>query len=518
MKEADQQRFTELLSWAAQSGGELHPAVDIYHDDLTGFSLRVKENSSISPAADTLTPGDAVLACPLMLSLSYLNALSGGPVEPHRQGLPETNPAFPHEFLTTLPPHIIGRFYLIQQYLLGSKSFWSPYIQTLPQPQALNSWSLPPFWTEDDATFLEGTNAGVAIEEIRSNLKNEFKKARKILKEANFPGWQDYTRLLYNWSYSMFTSRSFRPSTIISDQVRESVLPSNCGIDDFSILLPVFDLANHSLLAKVQWDTRTRADACLLRCHDMYKPGDQIFNNYGKKTNSELFLAYGFVIPETDILHNDYIHLRKRRAADSTSDKAQLAGNSSTQAVDFLISLRPMAHPSSFVGRARQRVAQSPDFPIKSEFSHIEDNLVWDMSILGMTDDEKDSFVHQVVPDDTPLGLTSRVATEAESADSVLREQREQECLRRILSTSLPEELDQIESKVKEMLLAKLGYEYDKLCESHPGGQDENGQDLDIEPANRNQELALQYRAQSRKALENTIAALVPNWQDDAEL
>lgn len=519
MKEADQQRFTELLSWAAQSGGQLHPAVEIYHDDLTGYSLRVKENGDTAAPTEALAPGDAVLGCPLVLSLSYLNAVSGHQITGQQQQTSAANPALPREFLTGLPPHIIGRFYLIQQHLLGAKSFWSPYIQTLPQPYNLHSWSLPPFWAEDDAAFLEGTNAGVAIEEIQNNLKSEFKKARKILKEADFPGWQDYTRLLYNWSYCIFTSRSFRPSTVLPDPVREAVIPPNCGIDDFSILLPVFDLANHSLLAKIQWDTRTQPDACLLRCHDTYKPGDQIFNNYGKKTNSELFLAYGFIIPETEALHNDYIHLRKRQATDEASGQTTPVhtGSHSTKAVDFLISLRPMTHPSSFVGRARQRVARSSDFPVKSEFSHIEDNLIWDMSTLGMMKDERDSFVRQVVPDDTPLGLTSRVGTEAENADAVLREQREQECLRRILATKLPEGLDQVESKVKEILLAKLGYEYDKLCESHPGGQDEDGHNLEIEPANRNQELALIYREQSRKTLENAIATLVPGWQADAE-
>ncbi|KAJ2969377.1 hypothetical protein NUW58_g10003 [Xylaria curta] len=33
----------------------------------------------------------------------------------------------------------------------------------------------------------------------------------------------------------------------------------------------------------------------------------QIYNNYGMKTNAELLLGYGFVSPETEAFHNDYV-------------------------------------------------------------------------------------------------------------------------------------------------------------------------------------------------------------------
>lgn len=37
--------------------------------------------------------------------------------------------------MSTVSPHTVGFFFLMQQYLLGDASFWAPYIKSLPQPQ-----------------------------------------------------------------------------------------------------------------------------------------------------------------------------------------------------------------------------------------------------------------------------------------------------------------------------------------------------------------------------------------------
>lgn len=505
MRQADEERFSALVSWAKLHGASLHPALEIYKDDVTGFSMRVR--SSSSPEEITLKPLDEILTCPLGISLSYLNAVTGQPLSPTPSEQPSQSAAsFPPELLKAAP-HIIGRFFLMQQYLLGKNSFWYPYIATLPQPDVASSWSSPPFWPEEDAEFLEGTNTGIAAETVRAQLKDEFKLARKALKDANFENWQDYTRLLYNWAYSMFASRSFRPSLVMPKALQDQVLPDGVAIDDFSVLLPVFDIINHSMKAQVQWivdHESNDAGLCRFQTLDTYKPGDQVFNSYGKKTNSELLLSYGFVLPETDDLHNDYVHVRKRPGTQQPSGSG--AGSTETPQ-DFLVSLRPMNDPSSYAGIARQTVAQDAGFKIRPEFAHIEDSLVWDLCLLVVGEDSKASFMAEVLGGEFPL--TGQIAQEAE-------------CLKRILSASLSpsEKVVEIIEKVKQVLLSKLGMDYDRLMSTSPGASvDEEGNEVITEVVTQtsNQAIALLYREQSKKVLETVIETLVPDWQGEEE-
>lgn len=500
----DEERFSALVSWAKLHGASLHPALEIYKDDVTGFAMRVKSISD--PEEPTLNPHDEILTCPLGISLSYLNALTGQPLSPRTSEEPSQSAVtFPPELLKAAP-HIIGRFFLMQQYLLGKASFWYPYIATLPQPDVASSWSSPPFWPEEDAEFLEGTNTGIAAETIRSQLKDEFKLARKALKDANFENWQDYTRLLYNWAYSMFASRSFRPSLVMPKAMQEKVLPDGVAIDDFSVLLPVFDIINHSMKAQVQWVVdHESADArvCRFQTLDTYKPGDQIFNSYGKKTNSELLLSYGFILAETDDLHNDYVHVRKRSATQQLSGTG--AGSTETPQ-DFLVSLRPMNDPSSCAGLARQIVAKDVNFEIRPEFSHIEDSLVWDLCLLVVGEGGKAFFMAEVLGD---VPLTGRITQEAE-------------CLQRILSKSVSpsEKVVEVIEKVKQLLLSKLGMDYDRLLSTAPGASvNEEGIEVftEVIPQTNNQAIALLYREQSKKVLETVIETLVPDWQNEEE-
>lgn len=518
MKELEQERFHTLLSWSKSHGAEINPALEVYKDEMTGFSMRVKPSSEST--GPTINPGDDILTCPLKTSISFLNATIGGPVLSRPSDRTEPCPVFPERFMK-LQPYVIGRFYLMKQYLMGKASFWHPYIATLPQPDAISSWSLPPFWTEDDLAFLDGTNTGIASEEIRLNVKAEYKEARRILKEEGYENWQDFTRPLYNWAFSTFASRSFRPSLVTPRSVQQMELPKDVRIDDFSILLPVYDIINHDIKAKVQWlvdHNSMTAEVCRFQTLDEYRPGQQVFNTYGRKTNSELLLSYGFVLPESETFHNDYFHLMLK-ASPPAGDTAPGA-RQQQKPHDFLVSLRPMNHPSSFVGQNRNRVARDPGLDIRPEFAHVEDNLVWDLCLVIVGPEGKEAFVDMV------LGTAGQEQQQQQQAPTTTtptsrQHAREQDAMRRVLSVSasagLPAQVDGVVAQVKEVLLAKLGMEYDRVCETDPGaGVDEDGNEVmvEVEAQTPNQEAALRHRRQVKKVLENAIAALVPEWKE----
>lgn len=461
MKEAERKRIDKLLAWAQHHGATLHPSLQVYHDDVTKFSLRVRPD-----VAAGLEPGFTAVSCPLSLTLSYLNALVDGPLvllSPSGHHAP----AFPARFMTSIPPHVIGRFFLMQQYLRGPNSFWSPYISALPQPEQVNSWALPPFWPDDDIAFLGGTNAYVAIGEIQDNVKREFKQARKVLKEENFPNWQDYSRLLYNWAFSIFTSRSFRPSLIISPSSSkeiENLLPPGTSIDDFSILQPLFDIGNHSMTANYSWDLTSDPNSCGLVCKDAYPAGSQVYNNYGMKSNSELLLGYGFILPETESFHNDYVHVRKRQT--------ELEDN---KPKDFLISLRPMSHPSSLVGKSRPAAPGPCQLHLLPQFSHFEPALIYDLASVLSSPEEKEALQGFVIPDNTH-------------------------------TPNIPVELEELVERIEYGLSGKLMQDYQRLQESEPmevGGSEDDA--TPAQPSNQNQKLGLDYRTQCEKVL---VAAL----------
>ncbi|KAI0966080.1 SET domain-containing protein [Xylaria arbuscula] len=432
------ERYQALLQWVEAAGGRLHPGVEIYHDEVTKGSFRVKEVSELGI-------NEEIVSLPFSCSLSFLNAIAGhsgiAVTLPPSISAPQDGDNFPADFLKNVPPHVIGRFFLVQEYLRRENSHWWPYIRTLPQPEHMTAL-LPVVWPTDDVEFLRGTNAHVAVQEIRSTLKREYKQAMKSLPERF---QYEYTRPLYRWAYCIFTTRSFRPSLILPNAESLS-LP--CQIDEFSILLPLFDIGNHSLLTKITWVTDEDSRACTLRSCQPYTAGQQVYNNYGMKTNAELLLGYGFVFPEDGDFHNDYVHIKTKANP--------VAGDLDAS---HIVSLRPFSHPSSVVGRSR--LLDPAHLTCLPSFSHFQDSLIAALyeSIARRNDDNSD------------ISLTE------------------------IMQGRLPQELFE---EIIDSLGTKLTIDLEKI-ELH---------DPPYESTNSNQELALRYRGQCKKVLIDALASL----------
>ncbi|KAI1299884.1 SET domain-containing protein [Xylaria venustula] len=432
------ERYQALLQWVEAAGGRLHAGVEIYHDEVTKGSFRVKE-------ASELRPGEEIVSLSFSCSLSFLNAIAG------HSGIattllpsilaPQDGVYFPDEFLKKAPPHVIGRFFLMQEYLRREDSHWWPYIRTLPQPEHLTAL-LPVVWPTDDVEFLRGTNAHVAVQEIRSTLKREYKQAMNFLPESF---QYEYTRPLYHWAYCIFTTRSFRPSLILPNAESPS-LP--CEIDDFSILLPLFDIGNHSPLAKITWVTDEDSRTCTLHSCQPYTAGEQVYNNYGMKTNAELLLGYGFVIPEDGDFHNDYVHI-KTKANPAAGDLD----------ASHIVTLRPFSHPSSVVGRSR--LLDPAHLTCLPSFAHFQDSLI--------------------------AALYESISRHHDETSDV--------SLTEIMEGRLSQELFE---EIIDALGTKLTIDLEEI-ELH---------DPPYEPINSNQELALLYRSQCKKVLMNALASL----------
>ncbi|KAG6015279.1 hypothetical protein E4U41_004655 [Claviceps citrina] len=452
-----------LVEWAVSYGATLHPLVEVYRDARTGLSFRVKPWAS-----GAVQPYEPIVQLPTSLTLSYLNAV----VEDQQQQQHAADAPFHTEILTKAPPHVVGRLFLIREYLRGRASFWWPYIQALPQPGQDNrrAWALAPFWDPEEAELLDGTNVEVGIAKIRSDVRREFSDARDLLSAWQGPEStlnRALTAELYQWAYCIFSSRSFRPGLVLSDK-QQAMLPAGVAMDDFSVLLPLFDIGNHDMTAEIRWDVDNDKQECALKVGRTYGPGEQVFSNYSMKTNAELLLGYGFMIPATDHLHNDYTHLRKRTATEPQASE------------EYLISLRPLSHPSSVLARAKQSLQLDPSTKVLGSFQHLQPEMVWDIICTLTTAQQR----RQLVP--VPEGQDpDRFHRDRFFSGQVHGEARE--CLEQAVAVIQDQVLHELE-RLNETDVEVVG-----------------GAAADL---TRNQQLALDYRERCRRVLEGVLEAI----------
>ncbi|KAL7809080.1 hypothetical protein V8C26DRAFT_412384 [Trichoderma gracile] len=472
-------RISLLLSWASSNGATLHPSAQIYDDPTTGLSFRVRP-SSTTP----IPPYEPIVSLPTNLSLSYLNAL-------------HPSPSFPKAFLAKCPPHVVGRLLLIKEFLRGPESFWHPYIQALPQPEDVDDWALPPLWPEEEAELLEGTNVEIGLDKIREDLGREFRDAQKLLLASNGDAEDDFcnllTRELYQWAYCIFSSRSFRPSLVLSPE-QQDALPPGVSVNDFSVLLPVFDIGNHDMTVHVRWDVTpshasssaggSSAAAVQLKVGREHRPGEQIFNNYSPKTNAELLLGYGFMLPVTESLHNDYIHVRKRTAPSSSASPSSQPGSTSPD--EYLISLRPISHPSSLLAASKQTLAVFPQ-GLLGAFTHVQHDMVWDIFLTLLQ--------HSSVPLIKLIPLDKNTFPSEEEA---VRQRQE-----KFFSGQVNDECRNFLEQTIAIIQHKVLQELERLNETD---MEVVGEDAEL--LSPNQRLALEYRERCRMVLENTLAAI----------
>ena len=106
----------------------------------------------------------------------------------------------------------------------------------------------------------------------------------------------DGGRPLYKLAATILTSRCFPGRTFharISSSSDANAEAQNRAVKKWSaadpstcpVLLPVFDLANHDPEAKVSWTFGP--EHCSLAVEEVIGEGEQIYNNYGPKSNEE---------------------------------------------------------------------------------------------------------------------------------------------------------------------------------------------------------------------------------------
>ncbi|KAK3110744.1 hypothetical protein LTR53_014655, partial [Teratosphaeriaceae sp. CCFEE 6253] len=135
-----------LEEWFRSNGGYLNPSVNVAYSDTAGYHVR-SHPSSVSPwqANAHIPSGARITTVPHSLALCHLNALVDGAFPVFRERR--------HDFAV----ENLAFFYLMSQYLHRARSFWQPYLDTLPAPDAAHT---TPLWFDaaEDRAWLEGTD------------------------------------------------------------------------------------------------------------------------------------------------------------------------------------------------------------------------------------------------------------------------------------------------------------------------------------------------------------------------
>ncbi|KAJ8532642.1 hypothetical protein K7X08_012565 [Anisodus acutangulus] len=167
--------------------------------------------------------------------------------------------------------------YLISEASLMKSSRWSNYISALPrQPYSLL------YWTRSELDrYLEASQIRERAIERINNVTGTYNdlKLRIFSKHPDLFPEEIFNIETFNWSFGILFSRLVR-------------LPS---MDGRVALVPWADMLNHNCEVETFLDYDKSSQGIVFTTDRAYLPGEQVFISYGRKSNGELLLSYGFV-------------------------------------------------------------------------------------------------------------------------------------------------------------------------------------------------------------------------------
>lgn len=285
----------DFEDWFLQNDGFIHSSVEIAWDETYGQHMRVEQGDEL--AADSL-----VVSCPHSLTISWLNVIQGRESFLSQFDLEE-------EYYS-VNQVVIVRFFLLNEFLKREKSFWYPYLRSLPQPTDPHFPHTPLWYDVGDWAWIRGTDLERTALKTEEAWGQEYEHTMASLTPAAKASTKDWSWTLYKWAATIMSSRSFPSSALANSALTQTVrgdAPQQMKEPDETIepgspvLVPGVDILNHRIFAKVTWQWGSLS--CRIVTNETIPSGLQVFNNYGPKSNTELIMGYGFSLANNPAEH-----------------------------------------------------------------------------------------------------------------------------------------------------------------------------------------------------------------------
>lgn len=183
---------TKLIEWVKGEGGFFHEDAEVVHHPKNGFYVQVRHGK-------TIRSGTRIASCPMSTTLSILNAMDVAPFRSHGVN-------FPASFISKQPFNVVQYFFLMEQHILGAKSWWAPYLAALPSPNGIDSMHFSD-GSEEDMRWIAGTNLRVALAKQNEKWRDSYIAASQQLKNLR---WPNAIQELYTW-YGISCPTAFLP-------------------------------------------------------------------------------------------------------------------------------------------------------------------------------------------------------------------------------------------------------------------------------------------------------------------
>ncbi|GBG29350.1 Histone-lysine N-methyltransferase setd3 [Hondaea fermentalgiana] len=174
------------------------------------------------------------------------------------------------------PFHELMIFLMFEYFVEGPRSVWWPYLSLLPRP---DEFMAPSFFSEEDLAILEGHQTQSEAIKNRDQVRARFGRVKPFLESEgvlSFLPASVFTVENYFWAHAILDSRG------IWWQGQRH-------------LVPLLDMVNCKAGGARPHETfvNTTLASAVTRAPQMYKAGDQLFEDYGQP-NHIYFLYHGF--------------------------------------------------------------------------------------------------------------------------------------------------------------------------------------------------------------------------------
>jgi len=154
----------------------------------------------------------------------------------------------------------------------GNKSKWKFYVDFLPS----NYDNFPIFYKEKELDYLKGTQFLESIEKEKKYIKEDYNLFAKSI-----PGFAKYDLNYFTKIMEVVFSRVFNVKILNKREI---------------IVAPFADILNHKMPANTFWNFDDKTNSFFIKSKSNASRGEEVFDSYGIKSNSNYLFYYGFTI------------------------------------------------------------------------------------------------------------------------------------------------------------------------------------------------------------------------------